>query len=129
MGSITVDSSEWPLVRVTYVDTVDDKAFDAYVAQQVEVLDRREPYVILFDARRSGIPTARQRQKIAQFTKDREHDLKRYCKKGVFVIPNPLVRGALTAILWLQPLPFPHDVVASIEEAEKVLAVERRAFA
>lgn len=129
MGSIAVDSSAWPFVRVTYVDTVDDARFDEYVRRQAALLDRREPYVILFDARASGMPSARQRQRMAEYMREREAELRRYCKRGVFVISSPVIRGALTAILWLQPLPFPHEVVASVADAERILNDERRRLA
>lgn len=129
MGSITVDSSSWPLVRVTYIDSVDDARFDAYVREQAALLERREPYVILFDATESGMPNARQRQRMAEYSRDHEEELRRYCKRGVFVIPNSVIRGALTAILWVQPLPFPHSVVSSVSEAEQILDAERRLFA
>lgn len=35
------------------------------------------------------------------------------------MIDSPIVRGALTAILWLSPLPQPHLVTASMAEAER----------
>lgn len=121
MGRFTVDSSEWPFVRVTYVDSVDDDAFERYVQEQAALLERREPYVILFDARRSGMPTAKQRQRMARYMKENDSALRRYCRRGAFVIESPLIRGALTAILWLQPLPFAHEVFATVEEAERFL--------
>lgn len=125
MGSISVDTAAWPLVRVTYVGTVDDAHFERYLDAQAGLLERKEPYVIVFDARESGMPSAKQRQRMATFTRERQADISRRCRRGVFVISSPLIRGALTAILWLQPLPFPHDVVATIEEAERLLDVER----
>lgn len=129
MGSVTVDSSAWPLVRVTYVGSVDDARFEEYVREQAALLERRKPYVILFDASESGMPSARQRQRMAEYAREHEAELRRYCKRGVFVIPNSVVRGALTAILWLQPLPFPHEVVSSLNDAEERLGAEIRLFA
>ncbi|MBC7173876.1 MAG: hypothetical protein H5U40_15655, partial [Polyangiaceae bacterium] len=35
-----------------------------------------------------------------------------------FVISSSLVRGALTAILWLAPMPAPHRVVGTVGEGE-----------
>ena len=125
MGNITVDPSDWPLARVTYDGVVDDEAFEAYLTSQTALLERRQPYVILFDARTAGMPSARQRQRMANNMKENEPELRRLCKRGVFVISSPVVRGALTAILWLQPLPFPHDVVSTLEEAERILSATR----
>jgi hypothetical protein len=126
MGTITVDTREWPLVRVTFDKAVDDDQFDAYVKAHYEVLDRDEPYVILFDTRMSGTMSAAQRQEIAEFMRRRKDDIARLCKLSVFVISNPVVRGMLTTVLWLQPLPCPHEVVASIDAAEQLLEHERR---
>ena len=47
---------------------------------------------------------------------------------AVFVVPTPLVRGALTAVFWWSPPKFPHVLVATLDEAmrlaEKALAGE-----
>jgi hypothetical protein len=46
----------------------------------------------------------------------------------VFVLDSVFSRGALTAILWLQPMPCPHAVVsnmdAALEKASQWLAAE-----
>ena len=34
-----------------------------------------------------------------------------------FVIDSPIVRGALTAILWIQPLPYEHRIVGTRADA------------
>lgn len=124
IGEITVDVSAWPFVRVTYVGTVDDAAFERYVQEQAALLKRKERYVILFDARRSGMPSAKQRQRMASYMRSHQDELRRFCRRGAFVIDSPLVRGALTAILWLQPLPFEHEVFADIEAAEGFLRTQ-----
>lgn len=36
-----------------------------------------------------------------------------------FVMDSMLLRGALTAMMWLQPLPCPHFVCGEIEEAKR----------
>ena len=32
-------------------------------------------------------------------------------------MPNALVRGALTAVMWLSPFEYPHKVVGTVNEA------------
>jgi hypothetical protein len=126
MGRVGIETHEWPLVRVTFDQTVDDEEFADYVRAQSEVLDRGEPYVMLLDVRTGGALNAAQRHAIAQFARRRHDDIARLCKLAVFVISNPIVRGVLTTVLWLQPLPCPHEVVASIEVAERLVERERR---
>ena len=50
--------------------------------------------------------------------RDNREVLARQCVGNAFVISNPLVRGVLTAILWLQPLPSDYIVVGTLKEAE-----------
>ena len=121
MGRITVDRGDWPLVRITFDGTVDEEQFEAYVRAHADLLDLGEPYVAIFDAREGGVPSAMQRQLMASCTRTRQEDIAKLCVRCVFVISNPVIRGALTAILWLQPMPCPHDVVSSMEDAERIL--------
>ena len=44
-----------------------------------------------------------------------------YCAGYAFVIDSAVVRGILTAILWLAPMPAPHVVVSTVEEGERWL--------
>ena len=41
------------------------------------------------------------------------------CVGGAFVISSPIIRGALAAILWMQPLPWPHTVVGDVAAGER----------
>ncbi|MES1178073.1 MAG: hypothetical protein ABUL62_27365 [Myxococcales bacterium] len=44
--------------------------------------------------------------------------MRAYSAGSAFAIDSPLVRGGLTAIAWLQSLPSPFIVVATLAEAE-----------
>lgn len=118
MGSITVDTSRAPLLFVRFDGGVDDDAFRAYLGQLTAWLDRGERYAIVLDARTATPPPAAQRRMQADMMKSEHTRLNKLCVGGAFVIPSPLVRGALTAILWIQPLPWEHTVVADVETAE-----------
>jgi hypothetical protein len=52
----------------------------------------------------------------AGWMKRHEVETRRGTAGIAFVIPSALVRGALTAILWLQPLACPHFVTANFED-------------
>lgn len=112
-GSITIDVSDTPLVWLSYVGKVTDAEFEAYLAEYLEVLNRGQHYGCIFDASRAGVPSALQRRLQADWQRRHERRLKQLCVGGAFVIRSAPIRGALTAILWLQPLPFPHSVVST----------------
>lgn len=116
-GEIVLDFTKLPVFDVSYVGVVDDAAFERYLRDLVAVLDARAPYALLADASRSGPPSAKQRRLQAECIRDYEAGFARYCRGAAFVIDAPLIRGALTAILWTQRLPYDHVVVPTRADA------------
>ncbi|HEX3771641.1 MAG TPA: hypothetical protein VHV30_12275 [Polyangiaceae bacterium] len=118
MASIVVDDSRFPLVRVTFDGAVADHVFDAYLHALSRVLSRRAKNVIVFDALRAPPPTAKERAKQAAWLKQHRDVIERFSCGSAFVIKSAIVRGGLTAILWIAPIPGAHTVVATVAEAE-----------
>ncbi len=125
MGCIEIDESAFPLVRIAFVGVPTDAQFDEYLAFLSKNLDRcaktGRKCAILFDASRAGLVTASVRQKQAHWMRTHEERSARFCVGYAFVIQSALIRGALTAILWLAPMPAAHHVAASVAEAEAFL--------
>lgn len=118
MGRIVVDTSRAPLLVVRYEGTVDDDAFAAYLAELHRFVERGERYAAVYDASECGVPSKVQRRMQAQALKDDRDRTARLCVGGAFVISSAPVRGALMAILWVQPLPYEHVTVANAAAAE-----------
>lgn len=97
-----------------------DAEFDDYLNAMTRlIVDRKQKTVTILDARKSDRTPATQRKKQAAWLKAHDNFLRQYSLGTVFVITSPLVRGVLTAILWLQPLPTDYAVVATMAEAER----------
>ena len=116
------DESRLPLLVVTFVGESTDAEFDAYLARMTQMVRRGSRYGVLFDARAAARPTPRQRQKQADWMKEYAPSLRANNAGIAFVIESAVVRGALTAILWLSPMPTSHNVVATVAQAEEWLA-------
>jgi hypothetical protein len=119
MGTIEIDESRFPLVTVRFDGVVDDATFEAYLAGLQRMLGRREPYALVLDASTAGPAPAKQRRRQAEWMAANEADVARWSVGAAFVITSSLTRGLLTAILWIQPMPQPHTVVATRREAEQ----------
>jgi hypothetical protein len=116
---IAIDDTRRPLIVVTFVGSATDAEFDAYLdAMATSVLARRERTVTLLDATRSDATPAAQRRRQAEWLKTHDAELRRYSLGTAFVIRSPIVRGVLTAILWIQPMSVPYTVVATRNEGE-----------
>lgn len=116
-GNFILDFGTLPILEITYVGVIDDSTFQRYLDDLVTVLSMRQPYVLLADATRAGAPNAKQRRMQADMIRDHEAGFARYCLGAAFVIESALIRGALTAILWAQKLPYDHTVVGTRDDA------------
>lgn len=118
-GQFAWDYDDFPLVVLRYVGTISDAAFDEYLRTYRALLDRDQPYAIILDAALAGAPNAAQRRAQARFLELNAPLTRRLCRGGAFVITSPMIRGALTAILWISDMPFENTVVGDIFSAAR----------
>lgn len=118
IAHIQVDETRRPLLVVTFTGVATDEEFNAYLDAQTRVVRRRQLTVTLIDAMNAGqlLPSHRKQQ--AEWQRQHTDILKEYSLGTAFAISSPIVRGFLTAILWVQPLPHPHHITASRADAE-----------
>jgi hypothetical protein len=81
-------------------------------------LDRRSPYVLLFDLTHSATPNALQRQKLANHVRVNTPKIRRWVRGVGVVLSSPLTRGIVTALFWVAPPPVPHRIFATRAEAD-----------
>lgn len=118
MENITFDESRLPLVVVTFRGTASTAEFEEYLRLLRVNLGRRQPTAVVVDSRKMVTMSAAQRKRQAEWIDSNREDLLRFTRGTAFVINNPLMRGALTAIFWLTRYETPYVVVATLEEAE-----------
>lgn len=116
-GSIVIDLALAPVYVVTFSGAVTDAEFDQYLAAVAALFEHGSERALVYDARRASPAPASQRRKQAAWMKSYEREIRKSTAGIAFVIPSPLVRGALTAILWLQPLACHHLVTGDFQHA------------
>jgi hypothetical protein len=114
-----VNAADFPLLRIVYDGDSTEAEMRAYFNDYDAVLARRQRYVLLLDASRAAVPSATMRRMKAHFLRDRAGILGALCLGGAYVITSPAIRGAMSAIFWLQPLPYAHVVVGTLAEGER----------
>ncbi len=116
---VTVDDSKWPRVYVVWPpEPLEDGEFEAAVLAMSAFLKRREPFVIIHDARRAVRPTPKQRAFAADKQKADAEGSRRLLKGVALVTASPLIAGVLRAINWITPVPYPQKTFSSMETAE-----------
>lgn len=104
---------------LTFPGPVSDAQFQTYLDRMSALLDRGERYALVMDATRAGTTPAVQHKMQAEWIEETRSELERRSLGTAFVITSGLVRGILTAILWLTDMPGDHIVVGSRAEAER----------
>ena len=117
-ASIEIDDSDFPVIVVRYRGLAEDERFEQYL-QELTRVRSRGPSVVIFDALEAGFPPARQRRRQAEWIDQNRALLQRNSLGTVFLLDSSLVRGALTAVLWLSPIPGEWTVVGTREEARQ----------
>lgn len=118
-GRVTVDDSKWPRVYVVWPpEPLEDAEFEGAVLAMSAFLKRREPFVIIHDARRAVRPTPKQRAFAAEQQKRDAEGTRRLLKGVALVTASPLIAGVLRAINWISPVPYPQQTFSSLDAAE-----------
>lgn len=117
--SIHLDDSKFPLIVVTFSGSTSDADFETYLTDLTRVSMRDGPKAFLFDARAATSTPPSQRKRMAHWMM---HDMTK-ARGGfacvAFVFSSAVVRGVLTAILWLAPMRLKHGIFAEIGEANQ----------
>lgn len=129
--SCVIDDSRWPLLNVVWNGPTSNEEFTAYLGRLDHNLTRTKSAgtrtAILTDARAAAAVNSVQRKMQADWMKAHEAECRKYCIGFGFVVDNAFIRGALTAILWLAPLPAEHVVCSTTDEADTWLCQRLRA--
>ncbi|MCA9537138.1 MAG: hypothetical protein KC593_25825 [Myxococcales bacterium] len=117
------DFTHYPLVVVTIPSQrVDDADVRAFIQGQRDMLARRSPHLLLCDARSGHVMPATQRKLFGDWLKEAEQATRKYTAGMAIVVDNGLIRGALTAVLWVVEPACPTKAVGTLDEGIAWLA-------
>lgn len=118
MQPLSLDDSDWPVV-VLHVPSgahSDEAIRDVLREYKDMVLTRRVPFVMINDLRSASGVTQKQRAEMSDFLEG-EHEVASYCRGAALVFESALLRGMLTAILWVSKPVYPTRVFRTVEDA------------
>jgi len=107
-------------IVVTFHSGSTDAEYREYLDEMMRIMRyefRGRRRVVINDASRWMKSNAIQRQMQAEWIKEHAMTLRATTAAIVFVIPSAMIRGAMRAVLWLQPLPVPHELFGTLEDA------------
>jgi hypothetical protein len=116
LSKTRLDDSRRPLVVFTAVGDQTQEDFESFLSDCDGLLRRREPFGVVFDARRALPIGPRLRQRVVAWLERNDAMLRVYIIATSVIMSTPLQRGVFRAILWMRPLPFPYTVETSFED-------------
>lgn len=120
--TIQTDSTRWPLVMIRFLGEITEDEFDQYLRfldfNVARTGAARAKIALLFDAREVGRVSPAIRRKQADWIRDNLDISRQNCAGFAYVLDSSMVRGMLTAILWLATMPADYTITATVREAE-----------
>ena len=129
MGQPEVDVEMWPIavIHFTSPDISDEELQAFFKDYEQKVYSRNERYLSVTNLTIGSPPGAAERRKMADWMEEYDHYMKRYAVANITVMKSALIRGALTALFWLQRPPIKQLTAGSIREAMDIGVEELRA--
>ena len=121
-SGIWMDTSAAPKIMGYSKGELSDEAIREFHASYEALLRTGKPFGLILDASSAGAPSASQRRAFADFGAQNKQALTKLCRGVAYVIESPVIRGALTAVFWINTPPYDYVVVPTLAAAEEWLA-------
>ena len=113
-----IDQSDLPILNVFFTGNIaEENNFELYLAEIKQVYDLEKTIAIIFDATSAVLPATMYQKMQAQWLKDNEKLIQKYCVGTAYIIPNLVIRNVLKAIFTFQKQPVPYLVCKTMSEA------------
>lgn len=93
------------------------EAHEVYRRRLEVARERRDKVVDILDIRHAEPPSPRQRRMQGDWNQANEALLRETLVGFTFIVSSVVMRGVITAVFWLKPLPVPHAVFTQRNEA------------
>ena len=119
MALIEVDDRHWPAFIVRPPDAVvSDEDLDTFLRENAAYLRmRNERFAYVLDLKNSAGLTPTQRQRMTQAFDETEKSMPGLCQGTALVFTSNLLKGLLTAILWVRKPRYETKVFTDVDEA------------
>lgn len=115
---LTVDTSAWPLVVLTFAGDPSVEAVHAHLKEiEDEVLSRGERFVQVVDLSGAVRPNPAQRLAIADHQTQNEARYQELCLGEAYVVPTAELKGAMTGVFFAAKPTYEYVFVTTRDEA------------
>jgi butyrate kinase len=120
--ALHVECQQLPLVRLSYEGAYSDDELHQFLLRVAAMLQLPGRKAAIIDLTKATPGTAKQRQMQGDWIKAHEEVVAREFVAAVIISDSAVIRGTVTAVFWIRPLPLPTEIVSTLEDAERWLA-------
>ena len=106
-AGVVLDGSHYPVLLTDWIgvpsEALVQRYFAAYIAMLEQIARTGGHAVLITTTEQAGRPPANVRKLIADLTSEHRELINRVVVGNAVVLNNPLIRGAMTAMSWLDP--------------------------
>lgn len=114
---VRVDREQFPLVVVTFTGAKPTATnFQQYLDELYANYERKQPFVLVFDATSAVVPGITFQKKQAKWMGEHQDLIQRYCLGIAYIIPSAVIRNVLKLIFKIQNDPVENKVFSYLEE-------------
>lgn len=115
----TFDTSKLPILKITFNDAEPKSVpeFQSYLDQMLQIYKENEKLVLIFDSTKTKYLSAEYRILQGNWLKTNKDLISKVAQRMIFIIPSIAINLLFKTILSIQPLPAPHIVLKTMEEA------------
>jgi hypothetical protein len=117
--NVKFDYQRSPLVVIQWPVEWGAGELQLFMEEMTNMVRREERIAVLNDIRRTRAPTAAERKLIAAAVSESDLYFHKYVVGWADVSSSALIRGIVTAILWMNPSRYPHSIHGSVIDGEK----------
>ena len=114
---IEIEETQWPMVTVTFSGKVTAAEMAEYLTAMERYHRSDDRYIGLVSIRDLKPPDASIIRIQADWVKKHEAQLRKQSLGVALVLPSLWMVGMVRAVLWIQPMPQPYFICASVDEA------------
>lgn len=107
----------WPVVIRSFDGDYPNEEIRRWLYDDcARILARQEPHLVINDLQRGGTDSV-QRKLVAEWIRENSAMLNKYRIATGTIVSSTLVKGIVTAIFWITPPPYRHEVFANVGDA------------
>jgi hypothetical protein len=114
-----IDESSFPIIKIGFTGIKStDQNFQSYLDQTKACYRHEKKLALIFNASQASIPSLSHQKMQANWLKENEELMHKFCVATAYIIPNAAIRGILKIIFSFQKQPVPYKIFETESEAK-----------